>query len=115
MSSTTNASAGHFAAVLLDELRGGGGGAAGGEQIVDNQDAVAGGDRAGVHFERVGAVLQIVGDADALAGQLFRLAHGDEAGAERVGQRRGEDEAARFDADHQIDAGVLVVLLAGRR
>ena len=84
--------------------------AAGSQQIVDDQHAWPAGDRACVHLERVGAVLQIVGDADALAGQFLGLAHRHEARAQRIGQRRSEDEAARFDADHQVDARVLVVL-----
>ena len=36
-------------------------------------------------------------------GSLPGLAHRDEAGADPVGDRRGEDEAAGLDADHPVD------------
>ena len=99
------------AAGLLHHSRGGGGGAAGGEQVVHDEDAMAVADGVLVHLQGVGAVLQIVGDADAFGGQLLRLAHRHEAGAERVGERRGEDEAAGFDAEDDIDLRIAVVVL----
>ena len=47
------------------------------------------------------------------AGKLLRLAHRHEAGAERVSERRREDEAARLDAQHHIHIGARVVCLQG--
>ena len=63
------------------------------------EHAVVGGERVAVHLERVGAVLELVAVRVGVPRQLARLAHRHEAGAERERDRRGEDEAARFDAD----------------
>ena len=104
------AEADDHAAGLLHHAGGGRGGAAGGEQVVDDEHAVALADGVLVHLQGVGAVLQIVGDADAFGGEFLGLAHGHEAGAQRVGQRGGEDEAAGFDAEHDIDLGVAVMV-----
>jgi hypothetical protein len=95
--------AGDLAAELLDELDGGFHGAAGGEQVVDEDDALAGLDGVEVNLERVGAVFEIVGDAGDWRGELARLAHGDEAGIEAVGQSGAEDESARLNAEDEID------------
>ena len=56
------------------------------------------------------AVLQVVADAGGWRGELLGLAHGDEAGVEAVGQRGAEDEAARLDAEDQVDLLADVVL-----
>ena len=101
--------AGDFAAELFDELDGGFHGAAGGEQVVDEQDALAGLDGVEVDFERVGAVFEIVGDAGYRCGQLARLADGDEAGIEAVGERGAEDESAGFDAEDEVDLAFKIV------
>ena len=96
--------------LLGDHAGGCGGGAPGGEQVVDDEDAVAGTHGVVVHFEGVGAVFEVVGDADAGGGEFLGFAHGDEAGAEGVGECGGEDEAAGFDADDGIDllaAGIV--------
>jgi hypothetical protein len=95
--------AGDLSAELLDELDGGLHGAAGGEQVVDQDDALAGLDGVEVDLQRIRAVLQVVADAGNGRGQLLGLAHGDEAGVEAVGQRGAEDEAARLDAQDQVD------------
>ncbi|GAA3241604.1 hypothetical protein GCM10020256_64730 [Streptomyces thermocoprophilus] len=75
----------------MDELEGGLGGAAGGEHVVDDQDAVVAAEVLGVHLDLRGAVLQVVGLAEGGAGELARLADGDEAeaGADGDGGRRG--------------------------
>ena len=76
---------------------------AGREQVVDDEDPLSGLDRVGVDLEGRRAVLELVLDLDRLRRQLAELAHRHEAGAELVGQRRAEDEAARLHADHEVD------------
>ena len=41
---------------------------------------------------------------DSAARQLALLAHHRKAAAERVGERRGDEKAARFDADQKVRA-----------
>ena len=94
----------HVAAELLDQTGGGARRAAGREQIVDDQHALPCLDRVFVDLERVGAVLERVALAHARRRQLARLSHRREAGAEAIGDRRAEDEAAALDADDEIDA-----------
>src|SRR6266508_3263929 len=99
----------HLAAEPLDQPGGGPRGAAGGEHVVHDQHPLAGGDRVGVELEGGGAVLQrVLLGLDAVR-QLAGLADGHEAGAEVVGDRRGEDEAARLDADHLVDGAAAEV------
>src|SRR6267142_1803824 len=98
------------AAELLDELHSSGGGASSGKQIVADDDALAGFHGVFVNFERVRAVLQRVGNAGGLGGELLWLANGNEAGAEPVGQGGGENEAARLDSRDDINRVALVVL-----
>src|SRR6266478_3966515 len=98
------------AAELLEELYGGGGGASGGEQIVADDDALAGLHAVFVNFERVRAVLERVGNAGGFGGKLLRLANGNKAGAEPIGQSGGENEAARLDSGDDINRVTLVVL-----
>lgn len=95
---------------LLDEFDGGGGSASGGKEVVADDDALAGLDGVFMNFERVGAVLEGVGDAGGFGGEFLGLAHGDEAGAEAVGEGGGEDEAARLDSCDHIDFVTLVVI-----
>src|SRR5579875_1698773 len=92
-----------FAAEALDELDGGLHGAAGGEQVVDDDDALAGTDGVLVNLQRVGAVLEVVLYGFGGSGELAGLADGDEAGVEAVGERGAEDEAAGFDAEDEVD------------
>ena len=54
-------------------------------------------------LERVLPVFEVVDLLDHFGGQLSRLAHRDEAGADALRHRGAEDEAAAFDADHHID------------
>ena len=49
------------------------------------------------------AVLEDVGLDQRRAGQLALLAHGHESRPQAVGDRRGEDEAARLDPDDPVD------------
>ena len=103
------ADAGDFAAELANELDGGLHGAAGGEEIVDDNDALAGLDGVEVDFEGVGAVFQVVVDAGDGGGELFGLADGDEARVEAVGERRAEDETAGLNAEDEVDLAADVV------
>src|SRR2546422_4318147 len=90
----------HLAAAALDQLDGRRGGAAGGEEVVHDQHSVAGADRVVVDLERVAAVLELVARGVGLGGELARLAYERDAGAEPVGDRRPDQEAARLDAEH---------------
>ena len=73
------------------------------QQVVHNQHALSGLDRIAVHLQRVGSIFQFIGDARRLRRQLARLADRGKSCSQPAGQRRGEDEAARFDAQYQID------------
>src|ERR1700710_625777 len=64
------AQADNLSAELADELHGGLHGAAGGEQVVDDENALAGLDGVEVDLEGVGAVFQVVVHASSLRGQL---------------------------------------------
>jgi len=75
----------------------------GGEDIIDDQDALPGPDGVGVHLEGVGAVLQVVGNGDRLAGELPRLADQAEPGRQAAGDGRPEDEPAALGPDDQVD------------
>jgi len=62
-----------------------------------------------VHLEHVLAVFQIVAHADDLRRQLLVLAHRHKSRTQRVGQRRREDEAPRFDSQHHVHFQVAIV------
>src|SRR5450759_5077506 len=64
------------------------------EQVVHDEDLLARLDRVAVDLQRVGSVFERVLDADGLRRQLAELAYGYEAGAQLVGHRGREDEAA---------------------
>jgi hypothetical protein len=102
---------GHFAAGHFDELGGGGGGASGGQDVVDDKDILAGLNGVGVHFEGVGSVFQGVFDGMDGVGKLLWLANGDETSSEGMRHGGREEVAARFDADHDVDGGVAIVIL----
>src|SRR4051794_1377547 len=73
------------------------GGAACGEQIVDEQDAIVGGEGVVVDLENAAAVFERVLAATRFPRQLARLANRNEAAAEDARDAAAEDEAARFD------------------
>ena len=77
--------------------------AAGGQQIVDHQHLRAGGDGVGVDFQRVAAVLQIVGERLGVEGELARLADGHQRGVQFQGHGGGEDEPAGLGGGHHVD------------
>src|SRR3546814_1891930 len=54
-------------------------------------------------FQAIAAVLEFIFLSERARRQLARLAHRHEAGAQRARQRRAEDEAARFDAQHRLE------------
>jgi hypothetical protein len=76
--------------------------AAGGQQIVDQKDLLARPHRVGLDLDGVAAVLQVVGVGQGGARQLALLAHHDEALVEPQRQRRGDQEAAGFDAGEDV-------------
>jgi hypothetical protein len=55
-----------------------------------------------MHVEPVGTVLERIILADRLAGQLAILADQQNAGAEPLGERRRDDEAARLDSGDEV-------------
>ena len=59
-------------------------------------------DRVGVELERVEAVLERIFGTDGAPGQLSRLARGDEAAVEPVGERGAQDKTPRFGAEDEI-------------
>src|ERR1700733_4571290 len=61
-------------------------------------------------FQLIGTVLELIGNGGRLPRQFCRLAHGDEPGAEAVGQCRGENKSARFDSGDDVDFLPAVVL-----
>src|SRR5271169_2727243 len=101
--------AGYFTAELLDQLDGGCRSAARGEQIIAKQHGLARLDGVFVEFELVGAVFELVSDGGSFTGQLFGFAHGNETGAEAIGERGSEDEAAGFDAGDDVHGGAIVL------
>src|SRR4030095_6990815 len=70
-------------------------------------------DRVLVYLERVGAVLEVIGDALDGRGQLLGFADGDKAGVQPIRERRTEDETTGLDADDEVDL-LLDVVLAER-
>gem|GEM_PF-123761 len=92
----------HLAADLLSKPAGREARAAGRKQIVSNHDPGAGVNGVLVNLKRVHAVLELVADAFGGGGQLVGLADRDESRANVIGERGGENEAARFDAQNII-------------
>src|SRR5579863_5649884 len=107
------AEAGDAAAEVLDQFGDGGGRASGGEDVVDDQDLLAGNDGVPVNFQRIGAVFERVFDALDGGGQFIRLADGNEAGADGVGEDGSEDEAAGLDANDGGDPGIAIPCAEG--
>src|SRR5919202_2742812 len=89
----------HFRPQALDEPAGGGGGAPSGDYVVYDEHPVARLHGVVVDLEQIGAVLEVVLLTLDLEWQLARLANGHKAGVEAVGDGRGDDEAARLDAE----------------
>ena len=56
-----------------------------------------------LHLEHARAVFEVVRDVDDGRRQLALLANRHEALAAPIGQRRGEDEPARFDPGNGVD------------
>ena len=72
--------------------------AARGEEVVDEEDPLAGTNRVLVDLQRVGTVFQRIGLADGLVRKLARLPHRDKANPEGRRYRCTEDQAARLHA-----------------
>jgi hypothetical protein len=100
---------GDFTAELLNELDCRFHGAAGGEKIIDEDDTLATLDGVEMDFKAIGAVLEIIGDTGDGRGQLARLANGNEAGVEPIGQRGAEDESAGLNAENEIDFALKIM------
>src|SRR3954453_5511311 len=94
---------------LADQRSGCRHGATGREHVVDDQHPLTRCERVALDFDDRLAVFQRIRRLEGGAGQFALLAHRDEAGAEVVGHRRGEDEAARLDADDLVDGAAAVM------
>src|SRR5215471_7345996 len=97
----------HPAAESRDQVKRRFGRPPGREQIIDAKHMLSLGHGIVVNLERVGAVLEIVRRADCFRRQLPDLPDWREPGADAIGDRRADDEAAAFDADDEIDAFVV--------
>ena len=60
-------------------------------------------------LQRVGAIFQCVFEFRCCSRQFARLAQRDETRIQTIGDRRAEDESARFHAQHQVDAGFEIM------
>src|SRR5579859_1768108 len=105
----SEAEAGNAAAELANKLHCGLHRAACGQQVVDDYHVLPRLDRIHVDLERITAVFQIVGHLSGGSGQFARLAYRDEARVESIRERGTEDEAACFDAKHQVDVALDVM------
>ncbi len=106
-----------MSAEFAHQSGGGRGGAAGSQQVVTDENFLAGLHGVLMDFESVGAVLELVRDARRFRRQLFRFSHGDKTRAEPVRQRGSKNESARFHTDHQVHglAGVVAAKLIHER
>src|SRR5215813_15081046 len=93
----------HLGAELAQQPDGPLRGAAGRDQVVDQDDALALGDRVLVHLHLVEAVFERIGDRDPLVRQLALLADRHEAGRHLVSDRAADDESARLHAGDLVD------------
>lgn len=82
----------------------------GSNDVVDNQDLLAGLDGIVLHLEEVLAVLLLVANGLTGTGELALLAHGNEAGTETEGQARAHEETTGFETDDHIGLLATVVL-----
>jgi hypothetical protein len=98
----------HDAAGLFDEPEGRRHRAPRREQVVHDQDALAGRDGVLVHGQGVAPVLELVLDRDRLRRQLPELPDRDEPRAELVRQGAAEDEPPGLDPDDDLDTGLDV-------
>lgn len=81
------------------------GSAPGGYHIVDDEDLLTLLHRIDVDFESVGPVLELIVLPYRLVGQLSRLAHRDEPGAESQGDWCGQGESTCLDTRNLGDPG----------
>src|SRR5918996_45467 len=92
-----------LAAEALHQLRGRLGRAPGGQDVVNDQDPLAGPERVAVDLEGLGAVLELIGLGLGLPRELPGLPDRHEPGPEVVRHRRGQDEAAGLDPHDLVD------------
>ncbi len=86
----------------LDEVDGAHRGGPGGDEVVDDEDALAGATPSSCISKMLDGVFVGGHDAGGLARQLALLADDGQAEPELPGQGRGEEEAARFDAGDEL-------------
>lgn len=72
------------------------------DNVVDDQDLLAGLDGVLLHLEVILTVLLLVGGRHARARELALLADRHEAGTETEGKRGTEEEATGIEADHDV-------------
>src|SRR6185312_3023916 len=104
------AEARNLAPELLDELDACFHRAARGEQVIHQDHPLARLDRVLMNLEGVRPVFEVIGYPRRRSRQLARLPYGHKPRVEPVRERWTKDEATRFDAEHQVDVLVDVVL-----
>ncbi len=85
-------------------------GASRSQQIVADDDAFARANGVFVNLQRIGAVLELVGNFGRLGRQFLRFSHGNESGAKPIRQCGGEDETTRLHADDNVNLAIGVVV-----
>ena len=82
----------------------------GGQQVVDHQDALIFFNAVDVHFQRIGAVFQVVFEGVRVVGQFARFTDRNESHIQFQRQGRGKNESARFSRCHDINLFVAIVV-----
>lgn len=81
------------------------------DNVINDEDLLAGLDRIGLHLEEILAILLFVSLSLTRTGELALLAHGDEAGTQAQCQARTHQEATGLETDNDI--GLLVTVVGG--
>src|SRR4029077_7727098 len=93
----------------LHQLHGGCRRASGSQQIIADQDALAGLDGIFVNLERVCSVFELIGDLRGLAWQFAGFADGNESGPQPIRQSGGEYKTTGPDTHHYVDLAIRVM------
>ncbi len=92
-----------FAADFLDEIGNAARGATGGEDVIHDDDALAGLDRIRMHLQPISSIFELIGNLHGVRGEFPRLQNGNLAFAELVREGRREDESSALDPDDRIE------------
>jgi len=107
----------YLSAKLAHERGSGGGRATRGQQVIADEHFLPGPHGILMDLESIRAVLELILNARGFPRQFPRFSHGNKTGAEPVRQRRSENKATRFHADHHVHglAGVMRAKLVHNR